>query len=116
MALVESTEQLVRDTEGSSANEAGYLTIATAYSGLADLLEGVETPPSLRVNHQALVAMARLIAEEAESVAAIPAISIGRDGLPDIGGRFGPAVSLAQHKNDFRTTAIELAGKARAID
>lgn len=111
--LLENTEQLIQDTEESAGNEDVYRTVASAYSGLGDLLEGVEPPSSLRVNHQALVAMARLIAEEAESVAAIPALSIGPDGLPRTGDRFGPGFSLAEHRSEFRSAVADLAKKAR---
>lgn len=112
--LLASTEQLIERSDPSSANQGGFLTVASAYSGLADLLEEAQPPPSLRVNHQALVGFARLIAEEAASVADIPAISIRPNGMPEIGGRLGPSFTLAQHRTEFRSVVADVAQKARA--
>lgn len=112
-SLLASTEQLIERSEPSSANQGGFLTVASAYSGLADLLEKAQPPPSFRVNHQALVGFARLVAEEAASVADIPAISIRPNGLPETGGRLGPSFALEQHRAEFRSLVAEVAQKAR---
>lgn len=108
LALIDGTEQLIAETPESSANEGGYLTVAAAYSALTDLLEKVEPPVDLRIRHQAFVAQARLISEEAEMVADIPAISLDRSGLPRTGERMGPGFSLSEHRRELRDLVVEL--------
>ncbi len=109
-ALLDETERLIEETPETSGNEGGFLTVATAYTGLAEAMDDLDPPADLRVSHQALVAQARLIAEEAEGIAGTPALSVD-NGRPVMGDRLGPGLSLAQHRREFRELVAELAAR-----
>ncbi len=109
-ALLDEAERPIEETPETSANEDGYLMVATAYTGLAEAMDDLDPPADLRVSHQALVAQARLIGEEAEGIAGTPALSID-NGRPVIGDRLGPGLSLAQHRREFRELVAELAAR-----
>jgi predicted small lipoprotein YifL len=109
-ALVDETERLIEETP-ETGNEGGYLTVATAYIGLSEAMGDLDPPPDLRVSHQALVAQARLIGEEAVAIAETPALSVDDDGRPVMSDRLASGLSLAEHRREFRELVADLAAR-----
>jgi hypothetical protein len=107
-ALATEAEDIIHATPDNLGNDGGYGTVANTYAGLASALDRLSPPPGLEIAHGALVSEAEAIAEDAEEVANIPALSVGPDGLPRMGNRIGPGVGLAERRAAFRQMVSEL--------
>ena len=96
--LLADTEAMIASTPEDSSNGYGYLTVASAYTALAEELEEMEPPPDLRLQHRVVIAESEMIAEEAERIA----------DMSDPFDRTGPGVALAAREDALRETVESL--------
>jgi hypothetical protein len=90
LSLVDEAEALIERTPETPANDYGWSTVAGAYRGLARAMEKVPAPSP--VTHEAFIAEAEMIAEEAEALA---------DSTNSI-ARLGGGISMAERQREFR--------------
>jgi hypothetical protein len=96
LSLVDEAEALIERTPETPANDYGWATVAAAYRGLARAMEEVPAPSP--VTHEAFIAEAEMIAEEAEALA---------DKTDSI-ARLGGGLSLAERQREFRDAIAAL--------
>lgn len=97
--LLADTEAIITSTPEDSSNGYGYLTVASAYTALAEELEEMDPPPDLRLQHRVVIAESEMIAEEAERIA----------GLSDPFSRTGSGLALADRQDSLREAVQSLA-------